>query len=74
MAKKMCEMFDKVQGGLRVTSTFESEGIVEALAASVEASKTTATDAASQDGGETASKAGAWNGGLLGGAPRRHAK
>jgi len=58
MAKKMCEMFDNVQGGLQVTSTFDSEGIVEALAVSVEPGKTTATDAAPQESGDTASGAG----------------
>ena len=71
MAKKMCEMFDNVQGGLQVTSTFDSEGIVEALAASVEPGKTTATDAAPQESGDMASGAGVWNEGLLGGATRR---
>ena len=71
MAKKMCEMFDNVQGGLQVTSTFDSEGIVEALAASVEPGKTTATDAAPQENSDTASGADTWNEGLLGGAPRR---
>ena len=55
MAKKMCEMFDNVQGGLQVTSTFDSEGIVEALAVSVEPGKTTSTDVALQESGDTAS-------------------
>ena len=58
MAKKMCEMFDNVQGGLQVTSTFDSEGIVEALAASVETGKTTAMDAAPQESGDTTSRSG----------------
>jgi len=60
MAKKMFEMFDKVQGGLEVTSTFDSEGVVEALAASVAPGKTTATDAAPQEsrGSDTTSGAG----------------
>jgi len=71
MAKKMCEMFDNVQSGVQATSTFDSEGILEALAGSVEAGKTTATDAAPQESGDTASGAGAWNEGLLGGAPLR---
>jgi len=60
MAEKMCEMFNKVQGGLEVTSTFDSEGIIEALAASLEHGKTTATDAAPKESGDTASGAGAW--------------
>jgi len=71
MAKKMCEMFDKVQGGLDVTSTFNLEGVVEVLAVSLEHGKTTATDAAPQESGDRASGAGAWKEGLLGGAPPR---
>jgi len=58
MAEKMCEMFDKVQGGLEVISTFNLEGVVEALAASFEHGKTMATDAAPQESGDTASGAG----------------
>jgi len=58
IAKKMCKMFNKVQGGLQVTSTFDSQGIVEALPARVEASKTTATVAEPQESGDTASEAG----------------
>ena len=58
MAKKMCEMFDNVQGGFQVTSTFDSEGIVEALVVSFEPGKTTATDAVPQESGDTESGAG----------------
>jgi len=58
MSKKMCEMFDNVQGGLQVTSTFNSEGIVEALVVSVEPVKTTATDTVSQESADTSSGQG----------------
>ena len=57
--KEMCQIFDGIQDGATLTSTFDSGGVRDALGARIKPSKTTATDTAPKERSDTAAGASA---------------
>jgi len=61
VTKEMCQIFDGMQDGATLTSTFDSGGVTDALGARVKPSKTMGTDTAPKEGGDTT----VWASGLI---------